>query len=300
VQAVASGGVRRLYSRTGDDISGAFPDLLEALDFDGALDGELLVIRDGVVAPFAELQKRLNRKTVSARLIGTHPAFLRAYDLLAEGGEDLRPLPFATRRARLEASSATLGPRIDLSPLVEVPDCGEPGPAARRPARPGDRGADAEAPRQPLSGRPPERPLVQVEARPQHGRRGADVCPARARQAVGLLFGLHLRGLGGRGAAGAGRQGLFRLHRRGACPIDRFVRDNTVERFGPVRAVRAEPGHGLVLEVAFEGLNRSTRHRSGVAMRFPRIARLRWDKPPAEADRLETLRALLPAEAAAA
>ena len=72
------------------------------------------------------------------------------------------------------------------------------------------------------------------------------------------------------------------------------MRDNTTERFGPVRAVRAEPDHGLVLEVAFEGLNRSKRHRSGVAMRFPRIARIRWDKPPAEADRLATLEAMLP------
>ena len=76
------------------------------------------------------------------------------------------------------------------------------------------------------------------------------------------------------------------------------MRHNTTDRFGPVRAVRAEPDHGLVLEVAFEGLARSTRHRSGVAMRFPRIARLRWDKPPAEADHIETLEALLPPEGA--
>ena len=75
--------------------------------------------------------------------------------------------------------------------------------------------------------------------------------------------------------------------------IDKFVRDNTVERFGPVRSVRADRNQGLVLEVAFEGLNRSTRHKSGVAMRFPRISRLRWDKPTAEADRIETLQALL-------
>jgi DNA ligase-1 len=76
--------------------------------------------------------------------------------------------------------------------------------------------------------------------------------------------------------------------------IDRFVRNNTTERFGPVRAVRAEPDHGLVLEVAFEGLNRSPRHKSGIAMRFPRVNRLRWDKPPREADRIESLEALLP------
>ena len=75
--------------------------------------------------------------------------------------------------------------------------------------------------------------------------------------------------------------------------LDKYVRDNTIDRFGPVRAVRAEPGHGLVIEVAFEGLNRSTRHKSGVAMRFPRISRLRWDKPAREADRIEALTALL-------
>ncbi|MEM0899834.1 MAG: ATP-dependent DNA ligase, partial [Pseudomonadota bacterium] len=75
--------------------------------------------------------------------------------------------------------------------------------------------------------------------------------------------------------------------------IDKFVRDNTIERFGPVRSVRAEPDHGLVLEIAFEGLNRSTRHKSGVAMRFPRISKLRWDKPPDEADRLDALEAML-------
>jgi DNA ligase-1 len=71
--------------------------------------------------------------------------------------------------------------------------------------------------------------------------------------------------------------------------IDRYVRNNTIERFGPVRSVKAGPDDGLVLEVAFEGLQRSTRHKSGIAMRFPRISRLRWDKPPREADRLETL-----------
>ncbi len=80
--------------------------------------------------------------------------------------------------------------------------------------------------------------------------------------------------------------------------IDRFVRRNTIEKFGPVRHVVHEADKGLVLEVAFEGLQRSTRHKSGVAMRFPRISRLRWDKPPREADRLETLEKMLKAEAA--
>jgi DNA ligase-1 len=75
--------------------------------------------------------------------------------------------------------------------------------------------------------------------------------------------------------------------------LDKYVRDNTVERFGPVRSIRAEPGHGLVLEVAFEGLQKSPRHRSGVAMRFPRISRIRWDKPASEADRIDYLQAML-------
>jgi DNA ligase 1 len=75
--------------------------------------------------------------------------------------------------------------------------------------------------------------------------------------------------------------------------IDRFVRRNTIDRFGPVREVVHQPNEGLVLEVAFEGLQRSTRHKSGLAMRFPRINRLRWDKPPREADRLERLETIL-------
>ncbi|MDP9103962.1 MAG: cisplatin damage response ATP-dependent DNA ligase, partial [Pseudomonadota bacterium] len=116
----AEGGiVGRLYSRTGDEISGAFPDLMEALDFEGVIDGELLVLRDGRAAPFGDLQQRLNRKTVSAAVMAQHPAGVRAYDLLAEGGVDLRNLPFVERRARLEAFvQRHAGPRLDLSSLV--------------------------------------------------------------------------------------------------------------------------------------------------------------------------------------
>src|SRR5690606_9517025 len=93
VQVVREGEVARLYSRTGDEISGAFPDLMAALDFQGVIDGELLVVRDGRIAPFGDLQQRLNRKSVDARLMAAHPVAVMAYDLLAEGGEDLRLLP---------------------------------------------------------------------------------------------------------------------------------------------------------------------------------------------------------------
>src|SRR6266568_7079627 len=98
------GGVRvaRLYSRTGEDISKSFPDLVEALKFEGAIDGELLIVRDGRVQSFNMLQQRINRKTVTPKLMAEFPAHLRAYDLLVEGGEDLRELPFLERRAQLE------------------------------------------------------------------------------------------------------------------------------------------------------------------------------------------------------
>ena len=109
----------RLYSRTGEDISESFPDLIEALRFAGAIDGELLVVRDGRVQSFNVLQQRLNRKTVTPKLLAEFPAHLRAYDLLVEGETDLRERPFAERRARLEAFVTRLHePRIDLSPLV--------------------------------------------------------------------------------------------------------------------------------------------------------------------------------------
>ena len=99
VQAVSEGGVRRLYSRTGDDISGAFPDLVDAMDFEGAIDGELLVGDPAdATGTFSDLQQRLNRKTVSAKMREQYPAFVRCYDLLASGEDDLRALPFVERR----------------------------------------------------------------------------------------------------------------------------------------------------------------------------------------------------------
>jgi len=118
VQAVSERGERKLYTRTGDDISASFPDVIDALNFEGAIDGELLVLRDGALASFGDLQQRLNRKTVDGRQLANFPAGIRAYDLLLDGEEDLRGLPFIDRRARLEAFVGRLKTtRIDLSPL---------------------------------------------------------------------------------------------------------------------------------------------------------------------------------------
>ena len=169
VQAAHQGGEKRLFSRTGDDISGAFPDVVEALPEGVVLDGELLVMREGEVAPFNDLQQRLNRKTVTASMLKSHPAHIRLYDMLFEGGEDLRALPFAERRARLEAWHEAHAPRrTDLSRDHRFRlDQGARSAVGRR-ARDRHRRADAEAPRQPLYRRAPQGPLVQMEARAAH------------------------------------------------------------------------------------------------------------------------------------
>ncbi|HWT31929.1 MAG TPA: cisplatin damage response ATP-dependent DNA ligase, partial [Propylenella sp.] len=274
------------------------------------LDGELLVARDAAgaveVAPFGDLQQRLNRKSVSQKLVESHPAFIRAYDILQDGGDDVRAVPFAERRKRLENFVGRLATsRIDLSPLVRFSGWEELAELRKNPPMDGRVNEVAEGLmlKRWDSAYVPGRPkgpwfkwkrdpfvvdAVLMYAQRGHGKRssfysdytfGVWAGPAEAPELVPV----------GKAYFGFTDEELREL--------DRFVRNNTVDRFGPVRAVRAEPTHGLVLEVAFEGLNRSTRHRSGIAMRFPRISRLRWDKPPAEADRIETLEALLPASA---
>jgi DNA ligase-1 len=308
VQAVAAehGGatIARLYSRTGDDISRSFPDLTDVLRLPGAIDGELLIMRDRRVQTFNVLQQRLNRKTVTAKLMAEFPAHLRAYDLLADGEEDLRTLSFAERRGRLEAFVARLDePRVDLSPLIPFSTWNELAAARRNPAAAGA-GADAEAiegvmlkhrDSRYVPGRPKgpwwkwKRDPYIVDAVLMYAQRGSG---KRSSYYSDYTFGVWTRGDGGDELVPVGKA-YFGFTDEELLQIDRFVRRNTIDRFGPVREVVHDPGKGLVLEVAFEGLQRSTRHKSGLAMRFPRINRLRWDKPPAEADRLERLEALL-------
>ena len=296
VQAASDAGGRRLYSRTGDDIGRAFPDLLEALDFDATLDGELLVRRDdGGIATFSDLQQRLNRKTVTSAQLRRYPAHLRTYDLLQRGECDLRPLPFAERRAALEDLARELDPaRLDLSPLLAFDTWEDLGALRAAPPDPIIEGVmlkRLDAPYVP--GRPKglwfkwKRDPHTVDAVLMYAQRGHG---KRSGYYSDYTFGVWTA----EGALTPVGKAYFGFTDQELAEIDRWVRANTTERFGPVRAVRAEPGHGLVLEVAFEGLQRSTRHRSGLAMRFPRISRLRWDKPPSEADTLKTLAALLP------
>jgi ATP-dependent DNA ligase len=309
VQAVAGTGedgrcVARLYSRTGEDISASFPDLTNSLRFAGAIDGELLIMREGRVQSFNVLQQRLNRKTVSPKLLVEFPAHLRVYDLLVDGEEDLRQRPFVERRARLDQFVARLDEaRVDLSPLMTFVTWHDLIAARENPAAAGA-GADADAVEGIMLKRRdapyvPGRPrglwwkwkrdpfivdAVLIYAQRGHGKRSSYYSD--------YTFGVWTQGEDGEVLVPVGKA-YFGFTDEELLQIDRFVRRNTVERFGPVREVVHEAEQGLVLEVAFEGLQRSTRHKSGLAMRFPRINRLRWDKRPADADRLETLERML-------
>jgi DNA ligase-1 len=296
--------VARLYSRTGEEISKSFPDLLEALRLPGAIDGELLIMRDRRVQSFNVLQQRLNRKSVTSKLMAEFPAHLRAYDLLADGDEDLRERPFAERRARLERFVARLGDeRIDLSPLIAFRNWDELTAARKNPA-PAGAGPDAAAvegvmlkAREAvyLPGRPKglwwkwkREPFI-IDAVLMYAQRGHG---KRSSYYSDYTFGVWTKAEDGDELVPVGKA-YFGFTDEELLQIDRFVRRNTIERFGPVREVVHEADRGLVLEVAFEGLQRSSRHKSGLAMRFPRINRLRWDKPPVQADRLDRLEALL-------
>ena len=296
--------VARLFSRSGEDITGSFPDLLPALHLPGALDGELLVMREGRVQSFNVLQQRLNRKTVSPKLAKDYPIHLRAYDLLGDGDEDLRPLPFAARRARLEDFVRRLDdPRIDLSPTIAF-DSWEALKAARADPHEAGAGEDADAVEGVmlkrrsalyLPGRPKgewwkwKRDPHIIDAVLMYAQRGHG---KRSSYYSDYTFGVWTDREDGEQLVPVGKA-YFGFTDEELLQIDRFVRRHTTEKFGPVRHVVHEPDQGLVLEVAFEGLQRSTRHKSGIAMRFPRISRLRWDKPPREADRLERLEKML-------
>lgn len=294
VQLCASGHDIRLFSRAGDDISSAFPDIRSAfLGLRGVLDGELLVVRGGVVAPFNDLQQRLNRRTVPPRLLRDYPAHLRLYDILIEDTLDLRGEPLSIRRDRLSAwHAANLPQRSDISPLIAFDDIGTLRRIWSSTRESGIEGLMLKRKDSPyLAGRLKgywwkwKRAALTLDCVLMYAQRGSG---KRSSYYSDYTFGVW-RSLDeaepelvpvGKAYSGFTNEELRAL--------DSWIRANTVDRFGPVRAVRA----GLVLEVAFDALHPSTRHKSGIAMRFPRIHRIRWDKPPLEADTLQTARAL--------
>ena len=296
VQLVHVGGETRLYSRTGDDITASFPEVAAAYMRPGALDGELMVRGDaqggeeGGAASFNALQQRLGRKTVTKAMLEEAPAFVRLYDVLVDGTDDLRALPWTERRERLEALMPTLpADRFDLSAVIEAADF-----AALGVIREGARDAAIEG----MMLKRRDSPYV-------NGRRAglwykwkrdpltADCVMMYAQRGSGrrssyysdYTFGCWTEE-GELTPVGKAYSGITDEELK---QLDKFVRHNTVKRFGPVREVKKE----LVLEIAFDSIHRSSRHKSGVAMRFPRIHRIRSDKPAAEADRLATLEGLV-------
>ncbi len=293
VQIVARSGEGRIYSRTGDDLSASFPEVAKTLTFDAVLDGELLVLRDGEVAPFNDLQQRLGRKSVPAALQRRYPAHIRLYDLLVDDGEDLRPRPFAERRTRLEAWIARVQPeRLDLSPLVPFADWAGLTAIRARTRADGIEGLMLKRLDSPyLAGRPKgpwfkwkRDPLtadcVLMYAQRGHGKRSSFYSD--------YTFGCWRKTDGGEAELVPVGKAYFGFTDAELAELDAWVRNHTVDRFGPVRAVAP----ALVLEIAFDSIHASGRHKSGLAMRFPRVHRIRWDKPAGEADSLARLAAL--------
>ena len=300
VQLVHAGGETRVYSRSGDEISQTFPEMVSALDIPAVLDGELLVRgatqggEAGGAASFNALQQRLGRKTVSKKMLAEYPAFVRLYDVLMLESEDLRELPWDERRQRLEKLMPHLpDTHFDLSQLVQARDF-----AHLAQIREGARDDAIEGlmlkrrDSAYIAGRKTglwykwKRDPLLIDCVLMYAQRGSG---KRSSFYSDYTFGCW-NGDPDRGAdllpVGKAYSGFTDEELK---KLDRHVRQNTVNRFGPVR----ETDKSLVFEVAFDSVHESKRHKSGLAMRFPRIHRIRWDKPPHEADRIDGLRALI-------
>lgn len=293
VQMARRGGLTRLFSRSGDDISHSFPELVEAFLHEAVLDGELLVLRDGHVAAFADLQQRLNRKSPGRAMQQKYPVHVRLYDALSLRGEDLRSFAWSERRSRLEAWFADTRPALcDLSDVLEFNSKEGLRQAWEQTRQEGIEGLMLKRKLSPyLAGRPKghwykwKRSALTADCVLIYAQRGSG---KRSSYYSDYTFAAWDEKDGkrqlvpvGKAYSGFTDEELMRL--------DRFVRQHTVERFGPVRSVEPK----LVLEVAFDAVQASSRHKSGIAMRFPRVHRIRWDKPAEEADTLESLRKLI-------
>ena len=292
-QLVRRRGKTFLWSRGEELLAGRFPEVEQTAEFlpDGTvIDGELVAWRDGAPMPFTELQRRINRKTIGRKLLADVPCAMLAYDLLELGGEDLRATSMLERRAALEQVVTALptGGTMHLSPVIAVATWEQV-----LESRAGSRTMRAEGLmlKRRVSpygvGRkvgdwwkwkvtPLTVDAVLVYAQSGHGRR------------AGLYTDYTFAVWDGDALVPFAKaySGLTDVEIRA---VDRYVRQNTVEKFGPVRTVVP----GLVFELAFEGIQESARHKSGIAVRFPRISRWRTDKQPRDADSLETIRAML-------
>jgi DNA ligase-1 len=325
-QVIRRGGKVWIWSRGEELVTERFPEieaLARALPDGTVVDGEILVWREGPdpdtgeitgrPAPFALLQQRIGRKNLTKKILADAPVGFMAYDLLEQDGEDLRGLPQRERRARLEALLAGSGFRV--SPVETAPSWLE---FARRRAASRERGVEgfmlkrldaaygtgrtkAEGLWWKWKIDPMTIDCVLLYAQPGHGRRSS--------VHTDYTFGVWNRPPAGPEEADAVVQAMVRkeppqpgqlqlvsfakaysgLSDEEFRQVDALIRRTTIEKFGPVRSLKPT----LVFELGFEGINRSSRHRSGIAVRFPRMLRIRHDKPLHEADSLRELERLL-------
>jgi DNA ligase-1 len=293
-QLIRRAGRLSIWSRGEELVTERFPEIAgaaEQRELDAVLDGEILVWGDAGVRPFGELQTRIGRKRPGRKLLAERPVAFLAYDLLEHEGRDLRPLPLAERRRRLETLLAARDGTLMLSPAIAADDWPALAAAREQSRKRGVEGLMLKRLDAPYaSGRtrgawwkwkvaPFTLDGVLLYAHPGHGRRAS-------------LYTDYTFGVWQDDTLVPVAKAYSGLDDREIRELDAWIRRNTVERFGPVRSVRPEQ----VFELAFEGINRSTRHRAGVALRFPRILRWRTDKRAVEADRLATLQALLESE----
>jgi DNA ligase-1 len=302
VQLVRSNDQVALYSRTGDEITHTFPDVVEAImaitEDSFVLDGELLAMRDGEVAPFNVLQQRLNRKKVTPGMLKDYPVHLRLYDILVDKGEDMRTQPLEVRRSMLEAWHARhQSPLMDVSDILAVSNYGDMQTIRDKTRTEAQHGVEGLMLKRRdslyVGGRPRgpwfkwKRNTLTLDCVLMYAQRGSG---KRSSFYSDYTFGVWQSVDGeatpklvpvGKAYSGFTDEELVAL--------DKWIRGHTVNRFGPVREVEPE----MVLEIEFDSIHASGRHKSGLAMRFPRVHRLRWDKPAIEADTLQIAQSLV-------
>ncbi len=292
VQLAALNGEAKLFSRKGDDISHSFPDLLSEVDFEGVIDGELLVKTDGEIGRFNDLQQRLNKKKPSAKLMAQLPAHLMAYDIISKDGVSLRGSALSERRDHLtDLIDGRRSERFSISEILTFETVDNLAALREEAAQTGglieglmikDKSSTY------VAGRPKHAwykwkrdpfllDAVLMYAQRGHGKRSSFYSD--------YTFGLWSED----GALLPIGKAYFGFTDKEMKEIDKWIRANKLKRFGPVQEVKKE----LVFEVAFDSAHESARHKSGYALRFPRIHRIRWDKPADEADRLEAVAALI-------
>lgn len=295
-QLIRREGSVYLWSRGEELVTDRYPEIAEAAEHlpDGTvLDGELLVWKNDSVQPFAQLQRRIGRKAVGKKMLADFPVIFLGYDMLELNGEDSRSQPLRARRAALESIVQPLNhERLLLSPIVDV-DSWDTLAVLINESR--ERMVEGFM-------------IKRLDSPYRVGRQRGDWWKWKiAPHSVDAVLIYAQRGSGKRASLytdytfgvwdDEGKLVPFTKAYSGLTDaeirqVDNFIRHNTQEKFGPVRTVKPE----LVFELAFEGIQRSSRHKSGIAVRFPRILRWRQDKPMAEADTLDTIRALLPPE----